>query len=138
MCPMCSQCALKKWQLCLLPVCYHFTPDVGCLQVAFVKYRLPAIACQPPLLLCLSLMAPAAPAGQPRQLLLSVQFAVSPVLKAPFRHAVLDLDIPAALGQPQQVPSLCSFVCRFTAVCLIVPGFCACCGDACHQTTYCW
>ena len=73
------------------------------MQVAFLKYRLPAIACQAPLLLCLSLTAPAAPAGQPRQLLLSVQFAVSPILKAPFRKAVLDLDIPAALGQPQQV-----------------------------------
>ena len=73
------------------------------MQVAFLKYKLPAIACQPPLLLCLSLMAPAAPPGQPRQLLLSVQFAVSPILKGSFRKAVLDLDLPAALGQPQQV-----------------------------------
>ena len=76
-------------------------------QVAFLRYKLPAIACQPPLLLCLSLAAPRAVPGQPQQLLLLVQFALSPVLSAPFRQATLDLDVPASLGQPQQVRRQC-------------------------------
>jgi len=62
-------------------------------QAAFLQYRLPAVACAPPLLLRLAVR------GAPRAVLLEAQLAAAHGLPGALQGLVLDLDAPAALGE---------------------------------------
>jgi len=84
-----GHCQCASW---LLPapvrvklVCLH--------QAAFLQYRLPAVACAPPLLLRLAVR------GAPRAVMLEAQLAAAHNLPGALQGLVLDLDAPAALGE---------------------------------------
>jgi len=62
-------------------------------QAAFLQYRLPAVACAPPLLLRLAVR------GAPRAVMLEAQLAAAHNLPGALQGLVLDLDAPAALGE---------------------------------------
>ena len=66
-------------------------------QAAFLQYRLPAVACPPPLLLRLTAR------GAARAVLLEARLAAAPGLPGPLEALVLDLDAPAALGDLAKV-----------------------------------
>ena len=66
-------------------------------QAAFLQYRLPAVACAPPLLLRLSARRAM------RAVLLEANLAAAPGLPGPLEGLVLDLEAPAALGDPSKV-----------------------------------
>lgn len=102
----------RSWQrLCLVSFGVHPVPralprprrlsrrtSVPPFQVAFLKYRLPALACAPPLLLRLS--------GQrgPRGSLLSVEIVASPNLPGHLTGVKLALNVPSAQANPSKVP----------------------------------
>ncbi|KAK9845801.1 hypothetical protein WJX81_002731 [Elliptochloris bilobata] len=66
-------------------------------QAAFLQYRLPAVACTPPLLLRLSARRAA------RAVLLEARLAAAPGLPGALEGLVLDLEAPAALGDPSKI-----------------------------------
>lgn len=73
------------------------------MQAVFLRYRLPAIACHPPILLGLTATLGLGPDHGQAGVTLLVQYAISPTLSGPMRSATLDLDVPAGLGPASQV-----------------------------------
>ncbi|KAK9788863.1 hypothetical protein WJX73_003471 [Symbiochloris irregularis] len=72
-------------------------------QAVFLRYRLPAIACHPPILLGLTATLGLGPEHSQAGVTLMVQYAISPTLTGSLRSATLDLDVPAGLGPASQV-----------------------------------
>lgn len=72
--------------------------------MAFLKYRLPALACAPPLLLRLNRQQ------GPRGTLLLVEIVASPNLPGQLSAVKLALNVPSAHVAPFKVASLALFV----------------------------
>lgn len=76
------------------------------MQVAFLRYKLPAIACTPPIMLRLhaapvtSLPGTQSTGAGVRVLL---QWATSPQLPSEFQQMVLEISVPASYGAPVKV-----------------------------------
>ena len=73
------------------------------LQEPLLKYRLPAVACPPPLLLQVTPVLPPEAAGPKQAVLFVVQYCVNPQLAGPLRDVTMTLQVPKALGQPSKV-----------------------------------
>lgn len=76
------------------------------LQEPLLKYRLPAVACPPPLLLQITPVLPPESAGPKQAVLFVVQYCISPRLTGPLRDISMTLQVPKSLGQPSKVGSL--------------------------------
>ena len=76
------------------------------LQEPLLKYRLPAVACPPPLLLQITPLLPPESAGPKQAVLFVVQYCISPRLTGPLRDITMTLQVPKPLGQPSKVGSL--------------------------------
>ena len=84
-------------------------------QAPFLTYRLPAVSLPPPVLLSVAVLQSPRPSaatesisnGSHAEAAVAVQIAVGQSMAGALRGAVLDLDVPAILGQPMKVPQLC-------------------------------
>ena len=74
-----------------------------CMQEPLLKYRLPAVACPPPLVLQVTPVLPSESATSKQSLLFVVQYCVNPRLAAPLRELALTLQVPKPVGQPGKV-----------------------------------
>lgn len=84
-----------------------FTADMGKLATAqptesLLKYRLPAVACLPPLVLQVAPVLPES-GGANQSVLLVVQYGVNPRLAGHLRKVTFTLQVPKALGQPSKI-----------------------------------
>ncbi|DBA86245.1 hypothetical protein WJX77_008239 [Trebouxia sp. C0004] len=91
-----------------------FMADLGKLAMAedkepLLKYRLPAVACPPPLLLQITPVLPPESAGPKQAVLFVVQYCISPRLTGPLRDITMTLQVPKPLGQPSKVSSKASW-----------------------------
>ena len=73
------------------------------LQEPLLKYRLPAVACPPPLLLQVTPILPSETGGQKKSMLFVVQYCVNPKLSGALRDLTMTLQLPKPLGQPTKV-----------------------------------
>lgn len=73
------------------------------LQEPLLKYRSPAVACPPPLVLQVTPALPPESAGPKQSVLIVVQYCVNPRLAGPLRDVTLTLQTPKPLGQPGKV-----------------------------------
>ena len=76
------------------------SPD---LQEPLLKYRLPAVACPPPLVLQVTPILPSETASQKESLLFVVQYCVNPKLPGALRDFTMTLQLPKPLGKPTKV-----------------------------------
>lgn len=76
------------------------------MQEPLLKYRLPAVACPPPLLLQVTPVLPAQSGGAQQSVLFVVQYCVSPHLRGVLRSATFTLQCPRILGEPKKASHL--------------------------------
>lgn len=72
-------------------------------QEPLLKYRLPAVACPPPLVLQLTPILPTQSSSPQKAVLFVVQYHVNPQLWGVLRGATFTLQCPRALGEPKKV-----------------------------------
>ena len=73
------------------------------LQEPLLKYRLPAVACPPPLVLQVTPVLPPETVTQKQSVLFVVQYCVNPKLSGSLRDVTVTLQLPKPLGQPTKV-----------------------------------
>ncbi|KAL3157615.1 hypothetical protein ABBQ32_012066 [Trebouxia sp. C0010 RCD-2024] len=85
-----------------------FLADLGKLAMAdngepLLKYRLPAVACPPPLVIQVTPVLPSEAESQKQSLLFVVQYCVNPKLSGALRDVTVTLQLPKPLGKPTKV-----------------------------------
>lgn len=76
------------------------------MQEPLLKYRLPAVACPPPLILQVTPILPSETGSQKQSLLFVVQYCVNPKLSGALRDVTMTLQLPKPLGKPTKVCQL--------------------------------
>ena len=72
------------------------------MQEPLLKYRLPAVACPPPLVLQLTPLLSSQSGTSQRGVLFVVQYHVNPQLRGVLRGATFTLQCPRILGEPKK------------------------------------
>lgn len=73
------------------------------MQEPLLKYRLPAVACPPPLVIQVTPVLPSEAESQKQSLLFVVQYCVNPKLSGALRDVTVTLQLPKPLGKPTKV-----------------------------------
>ena len=73
------------------------------MQEPLLKYRLPAVACPPPLVLQITPVLSIRSSSRPKAVLFVVQYHVNPQLRGHLRSATFTLQCPRILGEPKKV-----------------------------------
>lgn len=71
-----------------------------CLQEPLLKYRLPAVARSPPLVLQVTPVLPSEAASQNQSVLFVVQYGVNPKVLGALWDVTMTLQLPKPLGRP--------------------------------------
>ena len=73
------------------------------MQEPLLKYRLPAVACPPPLVLQVTPLLSSQSGSPQKGVLFVVQYHVNPQLRGVLRSATFTLQCPRILGEPKKV-----------------------------------
>lgn len=79
------------------------------MQEPLLKYRLPAVACPPPLVLQVTPLLSSQSGSPQKGVLFVVQYHVNPQLCGELRSATFTLQCPRILGEPKKVSLSSSF-----------------------------